>query len=56
MSSIAAPVVPKMLAMTAPMNRKITFLNGVASPLTPTWMPPATTKSEPTSAMKLTYS
>ena len=53
---MAAPVVPNKFAITAPMNRKITFRNGVDSPLTPMWMPPETTYSEPTNAMKLTYS
>ena len=51
-----APVVPMKLASTAPMSRKTQFTNGVASPFTRMWMPPLTTKSEPMSAMKLTYS
>ena len=56
MSSIAAPVVPKIFANSAPANKKKTFASGELAPLTPMWMPPETTNSEPTSAMKLMYS
>jgi hypothetical protein len=52
-SSIAAPVVPRTFASTAPASKKTTFASGVASPLTPMQMPPETTNSEPTSMMKL---
>jgi hypothetical protein len=34
MSNMEAPVVPMTLAKAEPIRRKITFLQGVASPLT----------------------
>ena len=56
MSSIDAPVVPRIFAATAPMANKRTFFRGVALPLILRWILPAMTKSEPMRTMKLTYS
>ena len=51
-----APVVPMRFASTAPMSKNSVLMAGVASPFTRMLIPPLITKSEPTSAMKLTYS
>lgn len=53
---LEAPVVPSRFAIIAPKSRKRVLSRGVARPPTPRCMPPATTKSEPMSTMKLKYS
>ena len=54
--SIAAPVVPKRFDITAPIARKMKFLNGVDLPLRPMKIPPETTNKLNNRHMKLMYS
>ena len=53
---MAAPVVPKMLAMTAPVSRSVQLASGVARRDTWMTMPPLITNRANSRQMKLTYS
>ena len=55
-SSIDAAIVPIRLPSTAPARRKSVFRSGLLGAFARRWMPPATTKNEPTTTMKVAYS
>ncbi len=54
--SIAAPVVPNRLEITAPIRSNDTFLNGVDLPFNPRNIPPETTNKLKSRHIKLRYS